>query len=76
MGYIFNIKNTRIFQNFPMLSNRIIFLKKCFNCQKAIMVLKALYIYIYIDQELIFLTHIAIKTKRLTIIKIGGGLTH
>jgi hypothetical protein len=40
------------------------------------MVLKAyIYIYIYIDQELIFLTHIAIKTKRLTIIKIGGGLT-
>ena len=35
-----------------------------------------IYIYIYIDQELIFLTHIAIKTKRLTIIKIGGGLTH
>jgi hypothetical protein len=34
------------------------------------------FIYIYIDQELIFLTHIEIKTKRLTIIKIGGGLTH
>jgi len=32
--------------------------------------------FIYIDKELIFLTHIAFKTKRLTIIKIGGGLTH